>query len=154
MARATTVVIASNDCACDPLRIKCDSSAGALDGLGKRGTSVGIVNHGRADDEPEGLAQNLASSKFCDIGRRRTLARDGASAVGARMGSALVHQTRSGTSCASTARIMTERSDGVILADAHGVERWTSPTTQGMARDVPERSEEAARPVTCPVAAG
>ncbi|NQU40496.1 MAG: hypothetical protein HQ523_11130 [Lentisphaerae bacterium] len=52
------------------------------------------------------------------------------------------------------ARLVTERSDGVILADAHGVERWTSPTTQGMARDVPERSEDAARPVTCPVAAG
>jgi hypothetical protein len=129
MARATTVVIASNDCAGDPLRIKCDSSAGALDGLGKRGTSVGIANHGRAGDEPEGLAQNLASSKFCDIGRRRTLARDGASREAARMGRASVHQP-------------------------HDVERWTSPTTQGMARDVPERSEDAARPVTCPVAGG
>ena len=81
MARATTVVIASNDCAGDPLRIKGDSSAGALDGLGKRGTSVGIVNHGRAGDEPEGLAQNLASSKFCDIGRRRRIARGWASRV-------------------------------------------------------------------------
>ena len=62
MARATTVVIASNDCAGDPLRIKGDSSAGALDGLGKRGTSVGIVNHGRADDEPEPLAHKLPTS--------------------------------------------------------------------------------------------
>ena len=59
MARATTVFIASNDCAGDPLRIKCDSSAGALDGLVKRGTSVGIANHGRADEEPEPLAHKL-----------------------------------------------------------------------------------------------
>ena len=62
MARATTVVIASNDCACDPLRIKCDSFAGALDGLGKRGTSVGTVNHGCAGDEPEPLAHKLPTS--------------------------------------------------------------------------------------------
>ena len=47
-----------------------------------------------------------------------------------------MRQPRSGTSCASTARIMTERSDGVILADAHGVERWTSPTTQDVARNL------------------
>ena len=52
------------------------------------------------------------------------------------------------------AGIVAERSDGAIPADAHGVERWTSPTTQGMARDVPERSEEAARPVTGAAHAG
>ena len=56
--------------------MKRDSFAGAFHGLGKRGRSVGIVNHGCADEEPEGLAQNLASSKFCDIGRKRTLALD------------------------------------------------------------------------------
>jgi len=48
------------------------------------------------------------------------------------------------------AGIVTERSDGAIPADAHGVERWTSPTTQGMARDVPERSEDAERVVNRP----
>jgi hypothetical protein len=62
MARATTVVIASNDCAGDSLRIKRDSSAGAIDGLVKRGTSVGTVNHGRAGDEPETLAHRLLTS--------------------------------------------------------------------------------------------
>ena len=49
-----------------------------------------MTNHVRAGDEPEGLAQNLASSKFCDIGRRRTLARDGRAASAARTGCALV----------------------------------------------------------------
>jgi len=49
-----------------------------------------MTNHVRAGDEPEGLAQNLASSKFCDIGRKRTLARDQASGVAARMRKALV----------------------------------------------------------------
>jgi len=39
-----------------------DSSAGAVHGLGKRGTGVGIANHGRAGDEPEPLAQKLPTS--------------------------------------------------------------------------------------------
>ena len=60
-----------------------------------------MTNHVCAGDEPEGLAQNLASSKFCDIGRRRTLARDERAALAARMRRALVHQPRGGTSCAS-----------------------------------------------------
>ena len=137
MARATTVVIASNDCACDPLRIKRDSSAGALDGLGKRGMSVGIVNHGRADDEPEADAGTGWSERRRREDRKR---------VGSPATQRNVVRGQAG--------IVTERSDGAIPADAHGVERWTSPTTQGMARDVPERSEDVARPVTCPVAAG
>jgi len=39
--------------------MKRDTSGGALHGLGKRGTSVGIANHGRADEEPEPLAHKL-----------------------------------------------------------------------------------------------
>jgi len=64
-----------------PLRVrfpsmKRDSFAGAFHGLVKRGMSVCTINAGCAGEELEGLAQNLASSKFCDIGRKRTLARD------------------------------------------------------------------------------
>jgi len=56
--------------------MKRDTSGGAFHGLGKRGRCVCTINAGCAGEEPQGLAQNLASSKFCDIGRRRTLARD------------------------------------------------------------------------------
>ena len=76
MARATTVVIADDGCACDPPSMKRDSFAGAFHGLVKRERSVCTINAGCAGEELEGLAQNLASSKFCDIGRKRTLARD------------------------------------------------------------------------------
>ena len=105
--------------------MKRDSFAGAFHGLGKRGRGVCTINADCAGEELEGLAQNLASSKFCDIGRRRTLARDRASGVAARMGSALLHREHS-----------------------------TSPTTEQLARDVPERSEDEARPVTGAAHAG
>ena len=51
-----------------------DTYGGAVHGLGKRGTGVRMADHGCAGEEPEGLAQNLPR-KFCDIARRRTLAR-------------------------------------------------------------------------------
>jgi len=38
------------------------SFAGAFHGLGKRGMGVGIVKHGRADEEPEPLAHKLPTS--------------------------------------------------------------------------------------------
>ena len=44
--------------------MKRDTSGGALHGLGKRGTSVGIVNHCRADEEPEPLAHKLPTSRM------------------------------------------------------------------------------------------
>jgi hypothetical protein len=83
-----------------------------------------------------------------------TVARAWASREAARMWRASVHQQRSGTSCASTAGLVTELATARAMRTRHGVERWTSPTTQRLARDVPERSEDAARPVQSAVAAG
>ena len=51
-----------------------DTYGGAVHGLGKRGMTVSMADHGCAGGEPEGLAQKLPR-KFCDIARRRTLAR-------------------------------------------------------------------------------
>ena len=39
-----------------------DTFGGAVHGFGKRGRNVGIVNHGRAGDEPEPLAHRLLTS--------------------------------------------------------------------------------------------
>jgi len=52
------------------------------------------------------------------------------------------------------AGIVTERSDGAIPADAARRGAVDIANHAGMARDVPERSEVAAQPVTGPVAAG
>lgn len=37
-----------------------DTYGGAVHGLGKRGMTVSMAEHGCAGEEPEGLAQNLA----------------------------------------------------------------------------------------------
>ncbi len=50
MARATTVCITDPGCAWEGLSMNRDTFGGAVHGLGKRGTDVGIVDHCRAGD--------------------------------------------------------------------------------------------------------
>ena len=109
-------------CAWKGLSMNRDTSGGAVHGLGKRERSVGTVNHGRAGDEPEPLAHKLPTSLMtfdlsmtfsclCDSGGGgrwhgdgRAAKRRGLAAVGG-MWRALVHQPRSGTSCASSQEV-------------------------------------------------
>ena len=50
VARGITVSMTDPGCAWEGVSMNRDSSAGAVHGLGKRGMSVGIANHGRAGD--------------------------------------------------------------------------------------------------------
>jgi hypothetical protein len=50
VARGITVSMTDPGCAWEGVSMNRDSSAGAVHGPGTRGTSVGIVNHGRAGD--------------------------------------------------------------------------------------------------------
>ncbi len=79
VARGITVGMTDPGCACEGVSMNRDSSAGAVHGLGKRGTGVDIADHGRAGDEPEPLAHKLPTwattfafsatlSRLCDSG--------------------------------------------------------------------------------------
>jgi len=89
--RGRTICITDHDCAGEGVSMNRDSSAGAVHGLGKRGTSVGIANHGRA-----GMGEPRSGEDAESVGSPDTQRN--------------VVRGEAGT--------VTERSDGAVPADA------------------------------------